>query len=475
MKPLFKEVNSLDRKCYNRYKLTEDILMEHASYRIALEIYQRIKRGSRIAIVAGPGNNGGDGIGLARILLGDYEVHLYLPLGAKSPMAKLQLERFLAVGGEVIQWKKGQPIEGDVIVDALFGSGLKRDLKGELICLIKALNRQKGLKIACDIPSGLDEVGNPRPEAFKADLTITMGAEKVSLYSDFAKDYVGKVIVADLGVSFRKYRGRTNYYRLEEEDFTPPIRTRQNSHKRSYGHLGVVIGEKPGAGVLTALSALNFGTGLVTCVSDRELPLPFELISSHRLESFSAIAVGMGLGDRVALYMGRLLEELERETPMVIDADLFYHKEVVQFLNGKKVVLTPHPKEFAGLIEQLGWGKLTSREVQQKRFELVERFTDIYPEVVLVLKGANRIIAYKGQIYIDPLGDVALAKGGSGDVMGGLIAGLLAQGYHPLKGAIIGSLALSLAGRWTPNYSLTPIKLIEQVAQLGNGGISTKR
>jgi len=99
----------------------------------------------------------------------------------------------------------------------------------------------------------------------------------------------------------------------------------------------------------------------------------------------------------------------------------------------------------------------------------VERFTEIYPEVVLVLKGANRLIAYKGKIYIDPLGDVALAKGGSGDVMAGLIGGLLAQGYHPLKAAITGSLALSLAGKYSPNFGLTPSKLIKRVGELQVG------
>jgi hydroxyethylthiazole kinase-like uncharacterized protein yjeF len=468
MKPVFREVATLDRKCYDRYKLTEDVLMEHAAYTMALEIYKRFPKGSKVTVVAGPGNNGGDGIALGRILLGDYEVELILPLGAKSEMARLQLERFKAVGGEVKGWQKGEKIAGDVVVDALFGSGLKRDLKGELVCVVKAMNRGEGFKLACDIPTGLDEEGNLRPIAFEADLTVTMGAEKIALYSDFAKDYVGEVVVADLGVSFKKYRGATNYYRLEVADFTPPVRTRQNTHKRSYGHLGVVVGEKPGAGIMAGLAAFNFGTGLVTCVTDRELPLPFELMSSRKLGGFTAITVGMGLGDRVALYMGELMEEMERGTPILVDADLFYHKEVVQFLNGR-VVLTPHPKEFAALIEQLGWGKLSPSEVQLKRFELVERFTEIYPEVVLVLKGANRLIAYKGKIYIDPLGDVALAKGGSGDVMAGLIGGLLAQGYHPLKAAITGSLALSLAGKYSPNFGLTPSKLIKRVGELQVG------
>jgi len=240
MKPVFKEVYSFDKKCYEKYLLTEDILMEHAANSMADVIKQKIKKGSTINIVSGPGNNGADGITLGRILLGDYKVNLYLPLGAKSEMAKLQLKRFETVGGSV----KRDYEKCDCLVDAIFGSGLKRDLSQDLVCLIKKMNNIDALKIACDIPTGIDDDGNLRPVAFKADITVTMGAEKLSLYSDFAKDYVGKIIKADLGVSFSKYRGKTDYHVWEREDLVLPFRKKQNSHKRSYGHLGVLAGEK---------------------------------------------------------------------------------------------------------------------------------------------------------------------------------------------------------------------------------------
>ncbi|MEO1941272.1 MAG: NAD(P)H-hydrate dehydratase [Campylobacterales bacterium] len=468
MKPLFKNVYNLDRKCYSQYRLTEEILMEHAAYEIGLEIKNRFRKGSKIGIFAGPGNNGADGITLGRILEGDYEIFLYTPLGVKSEIGKLQLERYREVGGRVYQWRKGEQLpDFDVVVDALFGSGLKRDLPKEIGCLVKSLNYLPAFKIACDIPTGIDVNGNLRPIGFRADLTVTMGAEKLALYSDFAKEYVGEIKVADLGVSFQKYREKTFYYRLECSDLQLPIRTKQNSHKRTYGHLGVVIGEKPGAGIIAAETAFNFGTGLVTGINLAGVQLPYEIIEGRGLDGFTALAVGMGLGNK-GRQIGRELVRLavEEEMPVVIDADLFYEPVIKELLNGKKVVLTPHPKEFAGMIETIWGEKLTPKEVQLRRFELVERFGEEYPDVVLLLKGANRLITYKRQLYIDPLGDVALAKGGSGDVLSGLIGGLLAQGYHPLKGAISGSLALSLAGRYTPNYGLTPKKLIKRLDEL---------
>jgi hydroxyethylthiazole kinase-like uncharacterized protein yjeF len=458
MRAVFKDVYALDKKCYEEFKLTEDILMEHAAYEMALEIYKRFKKGSVINIVAGPGNNGADGITLARILLGDYEVNLYLPLGAKSQMAKLQLERFKAIGGK-IEEKFKKP---DCIVDAIFGSGLKRDLSEELINLIRKMNKIDAFKLSCDVPTGIDDNGNLRPIAFRADLTVTMRAEKLSLYSDTAKDYVGNIKVANLGVSFSKYKGKTPYFVLEKEDLILPIRQTQNTHKRSYGHLGVLVGDKKGAGIIAASAALNFGAGLVSVVAHENIEIPYELMLSNKIENFTALAFGMGLNN----HFDDELENIAKlDIPMVIDADMFYKNIITQFLE-KRVVLTPHPKEFASLLKITGIGDYSVKEIQENRFALAMEFSKKYPDVVLLLKGANKIIAYKKQLYIDPLGSVALAKGGSGDVLAGMIGALLAQGQHPLKATIHAALAHSIAGNYTPNYALTPMKIIKRLEEL---------
>jgi len=183
MRVVFKEVYSLDKRCYEEFNLTEDILMENAAANLEAAIPEDAEV---VNIVAGPGNNGADGITLARRILGKKKVNLYLPYGAKSEMAKLQLNRFLALGGKVEENYK----ECDCLVDCVFGSGLKRDVDSKLVL---KMNKIDAFKIACDIPTGIDDNGNLRPVAFKADVTVTMGAEKLALYSDLAKDYVGKI------------------------------------------------------------------------------------------------------------------------------------------------------------------------------------------------------------------------------------------------------------------------------------------
>ncbi len=459
MRAVFEEVYSFDKKCYEKFLLTEDILMEHAAYEMALEIYKNIKKGSIVNIVAGPGNNGADGITLARQLLGDYIVNLYLPLGAKSEMAKLQLRRYEAIGGKVEEEYR----KCDCLVDAIFGSGLKRDL-GDIACLVKKMNNIDAFKIACDIPTGIDDKGNLRPVAFRADVTVTMGAEKIVLYSDSAKDYAGKIKVANLGVSFSKYRGRSDYILLEKSDLVLPFRKKENSHKRSYGHLGVLAGDKPGAGIMAAMAAFNFGAGLVSVVSHNEnINIPYEIMKSDKLDGFSALAFGMGLS---GCFDEKMDDILKLNIPMIIDADMFYKEVMREFVKKDKIVLTPHPKEFSALLKILGFGEFNVSDIQSDRFGFVKKFSEKYPKVVLLLKGANKLIGLNGKVYIDPNGSVALAKGGSGDVLGGMTGALLAQGWHPLKATIHASLAHSVAGNYEPNFALTPLKLIKRLEKI---------
>ncbi|MRJ02348.1 MAG: NAD(P)H-hydrate dehydratase [Epsilonproteobacteria bacterium] len=460
---LYEEVSFLDRRCYDLYKLPEDILMEHAASALVATVRRR--GGERVLIVAGPGNNGGDGVAAARQLLGSCHVDLVMPYGAKSPMCTLQLERFQAVGGRVSQ-EMGEGY--DTVVDALFGSGLSRPLREETVALVERLNRLDGFKVACDIPTGLDTRGNPLPVAFRADLTVTMGALKLALFSDGAKDFVGEVEVADLGVSRELYELESEYKLLEEGDLRPPYRKSLAVHKGDFGHLAVVAGEKEGAAIMAALSAFTYGTGLVTVVRNEPFSAPYELMRSSSLPpKCTALAVGMGLGLE---YSDAEFEELVLKCtqPMVIDADLFYSQKILKLLERDRVVLTPHPKEFSSLLRLTGIGEYSVQEIQRDRFSLALTFSKSYPHVVLLLKGANPIIAQGENLYINPLGTNSLAKGGSGDVLTGLIGGLLAQGYDPLEAAIQGSLAHALASRHLslPNYALRPGDLIEGLRKL---------
>ncbi len=463
MKPVYKDVSVLDQKCYDSYYLSEDLLMEHA----ALGLKNAIpKETTSVLIVSGPGNNGADGIALSRMIQTEYgRVILVLPYGAKSKMAKLQLERARSVGVELSE----HPIETDVVIDALFGSGLSKPLDDTATKIIDILNSFRSYKIACDIPTGIDLNGNIQKNAFHADVTVTMGARKSALYSDIAKDYVGDILCANLGVGNLLYEDSTDTYLLEMEDLKLPLRQSENCHKGNFGHLNVIAGKKAGAGIIAAEAAYAFGTGLVTVVENEPYTVPYELMSSTTLtENVTAICIGMGLGNQFDnAYLEKFL--IDHTLPVLIDADLFYHEILHTVLEKKRdLVLTPHPKEFASLLKITGFGEISVREIQADRFGWAKAFSEKYPDLVLLLKGANSLIAHQNQIYIQPFGSNVLSKGGSGDVLGGLIAALLAQGYSLLDAAISGSIAHALSAQkfHKNNYALRPFDLIEGVKSL---------
>ena len=474
MQKVFEEVNSLDKKCYEQFFMSEDLLMEHAANAMASFIKEKFEKNSKILIVCGTGNNGADGVALGRLLYKDYEITIYLPFGTNSTMGKMQLKRAGLVGVDIIEDKSHKlPLNSyDVIVDALFGSGLKRPLLDESVQIIQTLNKHtNSYKIACDMPSGIVnpsslQVSNYEA-IFNADTTITMGALKYQLFGDLVKDFVGDIIVADLGVSREMYEDKeSEYYLLDKEDLKLPFRTNDSSHKGNYGHLAVLAGEKVGAATLCCEAGFVFGTGLVTAISSDSLVFPFHIMRSDSIpENTSAIAIGMGLGrfDRDSLS-----EMLEKDVPKVIDADLFYSDFILEILDQDNLVLTPHPKEFCSLLKICDIADINVATLQNNRFKFIKKFNQMFPKAVILLKGANTLICKDGVIYINSFGTSVLSQGGSGDVLSGLIGALLAQGYDPLDSAINGSLAMTLAARnySKNNYSMKPQDLIEEVKKL---------
>ncbi len=460
MQKVFDEVGTLDKRCYDEYGLSEDILMEHAATAMLDKITKKYKKAKSILIVSGAGNNGADGIALARLLQGCYKVKLYLPYGVKSKMAKQQLRRAKLVDVKVVN----KISQSDIVVDCLFGSGLTRTLDEKSQKIIKRLNLLDSIKIACDIPSGINTIGQISSVCFNADITIAMGALKKSLFTDFVKDYIGNIVVANLGVQRKLYEGKTNIYLLDKKDIQLPFRDKKSSHKGSFGHLSVIVGEKKGAGLLACEAGFIFGCGLITAVSKKEI----KKLSNHIMQSqtlplnTTAICLGMGLGEK---YDKKLLKN---SIPKVIDADLFYNKDILKLLNKENVILTPHPKEFCALLKMCNIADISVEELQNNRFKYLEEFTLKYLKVTIILKGANVLIAQNKKIYINTLGSAVLSKGGSGDVLSGLIGSLLAQGYTPIDATISGSLAHTMGAlRYDANnYSLTPEQLIQQIKKL---------
>jgi len=461
MQKLFDEVNSLDKRCYEKFLLSEDLLMEHAASNMALYISQNHPTLKSILIVCGSGNNGADGLVLARLLYSKFDVKLYLANEPKSSMAQLQLQRIQTLNIDMVN----ELFEADIIVDCLFGTGLNKPLDEKSITLLKTLNSYNSFKLACDIPSGINNLGQIDSIAFESDVTITMGALKTSLFTDNAKDYVGKIIVANLGVEREIYEIDSNKFLLDESDLKLPFRNKKNSHKGTYGHLNVVVGDKTGAGIIASIAGFGFGAGLVSIVCHENLDIPYHIMQTHFIsENCTAIAIGMGLGKYETDEIRKILN---KPIPKIIDADLFYDKLICEILN-QEIVLTPHPKEFCSLLKLCDIADINVDVLQNNRFLYVEKFCTKYPNVVLLLKGANVIISKDKKLFINNLGTAILSKGGSGDVLSGLIGSLLAQGYSTLDSAIISSLAHSLASRNYDknNYSLSPSDLIEEIKKL---------
>jgi hydroxyethylthiazole kinase-like uncharacterized protein yjeF len=453
MQRLYDEVNSLDKRCYSEFYLSEDILMEHAANGMASHIKERFQKGTKVIIVCGSGNNGADGIACARLLHGDYDVEILYVKNPKSDMAILQSNRAKAIGVK----QANNTLDAQVVVDAIVGTGFKGEFNSQITQLIQKLNKLDAYKIACDIPSC----------GFIADTTLTMGGLKKSLFLDEMKDKVGKIEVLDLGISRCIYEKNSSWNLLDLEDIKLPFRDKKDSHKGSFGHLALACGDKPGASILSALSALRFGCGLVTLVGYENLFLPHSILYSHTLaKNTTALALGMGLGDE---FSNEELDKfLDNTLPLIVDADIFSKPILHKILQRKNIVLTPHPKEFVSLLKATKLADISISKLQKERFKYVEIFADAYPDATLLLKGANVIIAKKDEFYINPHGKANLAKGGSGDVLSGLIGALLAQGYTPLQSAINASLAhtkLSLNYKGA-DFSLTPDDLIEEICNL---------
>ncbi len=464
MLSVYEKVNALDKRVLEKFNLSEDILMENAAMALEKAVLQNASLGAKVIILCGSGDNGGDGYALARRLVGRFKTLVFEMKPAKSPMCQLQKERAKKVGVVIKAWEeKNEDLECDVLIDCVVGSNFKGEL--EPFLNFESLSQKAHFKIACDIPSGIDSKGRVDKRAFKADLIISMGAIKSCLLSDRAKDYIGELKVGHLGVFNQIYEIPTDTFLLEKSDLKLPLRDKKNAHKGDYGHAHILLGKHSGAGLLSALSALNFGSGVVS-VQALECEItssnkPLELVFCENFpSSLSAFALGMGL-EGFPKDFNKWLEL----APCVLDAGVFYHKEVLQALE-KEAVLTPHPKEFLSLLKLVGIN-ISMLELLDNKLEIARDFSQKYPKVVLLLKGANTLIAHQGQVFINILGSVALAKAGSGDVLAGLILGLLSQHYTPLDAAINASLAHALASlEFKNNYALTPLDLIEKIKRL---------
>ena len=461
MKNLYLDTRVLDERAGEKFDLSEELLMENAAAAIANFIRKKFKKGVRVLGICGGGNNGADVLCALRMLEGEYECEFILASKNLKPLASEQLERAKFAGVRESKDVENSLNSAKCVIDGLFGSGLNRNLDEKHIELISKINASPAYIIACDVPSGLNSEGKVLGACVKADATITMGARKLALYSDAAKDYVGKIKVATLGISVQNYECESDYHLLGKCDLVLPNRKNQCVNKGDFGHAFIISGEHIGASKLCAKAAFAFGAGLVSMIGEHGLNLPTHIMQASKIsEKMNAGALGMGLGKKG-------VEELEVQIlngkKLVLDADIFYSPKALELLS-ENCVLTPHPKEFCSLLKICKIADIDVQTLQENRHAYAKAWSEKF-NAVLVLKGANTIIAKDGQIYVMPYGKSALAKGGSGDVLSGLVLALLAQGYEPLNAAISATLAhaLSLRNFDKNSYALEPTNIIKGV------------
>ena len=509
------QMQELDRKTIETYRIPGMVLMENAG-RGAAQVIQNAfpdLQTKRVAIISGKGNNGGDGLVIARCLLNQgipVKVFLLADPNALRGDASTHFQIFRHMKGEVIsvpsskeyQKVKKDLEKSDLLIDAIFGTGLDAEIRGYYREVIEHLNGLQRPVVAVDIPSGLDaNSGKPLGTVIRASLTITFGLPKVGQLISPGPDYVGDLKIVDIGIprELIEQEGiQTHLLEYEEIRGGLSAPRRPNSHKGVYGHLLVVAGSvgKTGAAAMASEAALRMGAGLVTLAIPKSLnaimevkltevmtePLPEtpkQTLSMRALgpllrlcEDKSAVIIGPGSGTQkeTQLLILKLIKALN--VPVVLDADgltaLATQTKALPAAN-PSMILTPHPGEMARLIQS------TVKEVQEDRIGVGRNFSKSH-RLHLVLKGYRTLIATpQGEIFINPTGNPGMASGGTGDVLTGMIGGLLAQGLEILPSVQVAvylhGLAGDLVAKEKGEKSLVATDLIEKIPALVQGKI----
>ena len=435
-------------------------LMERAATQVFNWLMNHLHNDNKVKIICGMGNNGGDGLVVARLLMGEgFHVDVYMVRYAEklSPDCEVNYQRATKQGVVIqeIRSKADFPIidEHDIIVDALFGSGLNRPLEGMVAELINYLNQRPNIRIAIDIASGLfADAPNPTTTVFQPDYTLTFQVPKLAFMMPENDPYVGQLEVLDIQLHHQfLLEVETNNLLVDREMTKPIIHHRTKfSHKGTYGHALLIAGSegKTGAAILGAKSCLRTGVGLLSVKLPQsawtplQAALPEAMIHTQdQLDAFNAIGIGPGLGkdDEAQRMVKRLIQDAQ--VPLVMDADalniLAENKTWLSFLPAK-AILTPHPKEFERLFAK------TSNSFE--RLELLREMAVKY-HIIIVLKGANTATAMpNGAVFFNSTGNPGMATAGSGDVLTGMILSLLAQRYTPEEAAVLGIYLHGLAG-----------------------------
>lgn len=466
-------ISQIDRFTIDNEPIADIDLMERA----AGKIYEYIDGSSltgKIVVICGPGNNGGDGLALARMLGRQPErfqtsVYLIESGRALTPNSLINIER-LHANHDINFYRLSETdplpeIEKDsIVIDAMYGSGLTRPLTGFVADMIKHINKSGAYVLSVDIPSGLmgeDNRENDLETIIRANCTLTFQFPKISFLFPENHGFVGAWKVLDIGLHKDAIQNiPSSFYYIEKSDCLSIIKKRGKfSHKGTYGHALLIAGAygKMGAAVLASKACLRSGTGLLTVhvphetYSVLQTAVPEAMCDIddsdlmftgvNNLEVYSAVGVGPAIGQKVNAQRGlrKLLNDIK--APFVVDADAI---NILGLNPGwlddlpQNTIITPHPREF----ERIAGRFNSAYERMMKAVEIA-----FVRKIIIVLKGAHTIIVCpNGEVWFNSTGNPGMATAGSGDVLTGIILGLLAQAYRPEEAAILGVYLHGVAG-----------------------------
>ncbi len=504
---LSSNIREIDKYCAESLGLSVCELMGKSGNAVASVIRSRVPKGKSVVFLAGKGNNGGDAYAAACELFGEYRVMVYdvFSAGQRSNEGKYYLSKFKEMGGDIRNYDFSQSAlnfikTSNVIVDAVFGTGLEGEIPEELRALSVGIREAVGgLKIAIDVPLGINaDNGSVSEFAVSVDITVELSFIKPGIISYPARSYVGEIVYNTLGLPIDKICDVFNFSYstlTKREIFEGLPKREENSNKSSFGKLLMISGSKKyrGAAHLSAEAALRSGVGYVNFFGEEllveSLSQKFpEIIykKTKAVENFededfdeivnesqkaSATLIGPGSDNTDGLLSLTLKLLSKGGGALVLDADAINALAGAPDLgraalkaSARPVILTPHPLEFARL------AGYDVAYVQQNRLSLAVRFAEEYG-VILVLKGAGTIVTDGKHTMVNSLGSSALAKAGSGDVLSGLLASLVAQKqFSPMSASCFAVALHALGGdnlaKTFSTYGVTPSDLPREIARV---------
>lgn len=493
------EMRIADTTAIEKYKIPSEILMENAARSSAIFIEQVLGQkgitNPKIGIFCGSGNNGGDGFALARHLFNKYQIQIFW-IGDENKMSaetRMNFNCLNAIGIQLVKLETTEQVENlnlnfDVVVDAMIGVGGSENIRGIALDILKKLKTFRGLKIAIDSPTGLNTLnGSASPFCFDADYTITMYAYKLGLLINDGVKQSGKIFVAELGAPNFIIESISKTFAFTEEDISKILPTRKRiSSKFDYGRVLIIAGSEryPGAAALSANASIRSGAGLTILASTSfhpavlpeviRLPLQatasgsialssFEILKSE-IERSDSIAIGPGITDEneTLELVKKIVENFKNTKKVVIDADALKIIDPSWKLS-KNIVLTPHCGEFSRIT------KLNRNEIEQNAFFVAKEWA-LKLNCIIHLKYVPPVTTNGNISYLTLNGNPGMATGGSGDVLTGIIATMLARGLPPLQATSFASFIHSLSGdKYAAKYgmeTLTSSSLIETLREI---------